>query len=50
MKKVLIVSDNMIVDLEDDQNLSPTVTGLLIKDRQLSISLVFISRSCFKLS
>ena len=39
-----------IADMEADKKLSPVVTELFLKGRKLSISisLVFISQSCFK--
>ena len=46
-RRVLIVFDD-IVDLESNQKLSPIVFELFLMRRKLSISLVFISRSYFK--
>ena len=46
-RTVLIVFDD-IVDLESNQKLSPIVFELFLMRRKLSISLVFISRSYFK--
>ena len=47
-RKVLIVFDDMIADVEDDKKLSPIVTELFFRGRKLNISLVFISQSYFK--
>ena len=40
-RKVLIVFHDMIVDMEANKK-NPTVTELFIRERKLSISLVFI--------
>ena len=45
---MLIVFDDMIVDMESNKKLSPTVTELVLRWRKLIISLVFISQPYFK--
>ena len=47
-RRVLIVFDDMIADMESNKKLSPKVTELLLRGRKLNISLVFISQSYFK--
>ena len=47
-KKVLIVFDDLIDDMESNKKLSPNITELFLIGRKLSISLVFISQSYFK--
>ena len=47
-RRVLIVFDIIIADLETNKKLSPTVTELFLRGRKLNISLVFISQSCFR--
>ena len=47
-RKVLIVFDNMIADMESNKTLSPVVTELFLRRRKLNISLVFIKQSYFK--
>ena len=47
-RKVLIVFDDMIVDMEANKKLIPVVTELFLRGRRLNISLVFISQSYFK--
>ena len=42
-RRVLIVFDDMIADMESNKKLSPTVTELFLRGRKLNISLVFIS-------
>ena len=46
--KVLIVFDDLIDDMESNKKLSPNITELFLIGRKLSISLVFISQSYFK--
>ena len=50
MKKrnVLIVFDDLIDDMESNKKLSSNITELFLIGRKLSISLVFISQSYFK--
>ena len=47
-RRVLIVFDDMMADMECNKSLSPIVTDLFLKGRKLNISLVFISK-CLKL-
>ena len=47
-RKVLIVSDHMIADMEANEKLSPIVTKLFLRGRKLNISFVFISQSYCK--
>ena len=46
--KVLIIFDDMIADMINNNKLNPIVTELLIRGRKLNISIVFITRSYFK--
>ena len=48
-RRVLIVFDDMIADMESNKNLIPKVTELFLRGRKLNISLVFISQSYFKM-
>ena len=47
-RKVSIVFDDMIIDIEVNKKLKQIVAELLMKGRKLNISLVFISQSSFK--
>ena len=47
-RRVLIVFDDMIADMESNKKLSTIVTELFLRRRKLNISLVFISQSYFK--
>ena len=47
-RRVLIVFDDMIADMESNKTLSSIVTELFLRGRKLNISLVFISQSYFK--
>ena len=47
-KRVLIVFDDMITDMEFNKKLSPIVTELFLRGRKPSISLVFISQTYFE--
>ena len=47
-RKVLIVSDDMIADIIINKKLNPIVTELFIRGRKLNVSIVFITRSFFK--
>ena len=49
-RKVLIVFDDMIADMDSNEKLSPFVTELFLRGRKLNISLVFISQSYFKVT
>ena len=46
--KILIVFDDIIADMINNKKLNSIVTEFFIRCRKLSISLVFISQSCFK--
>ena len=46
--KILIVFDDMIADMINNKKLNPIVAELLIMDRKLNISTVFITQSYFK--
>ena len=51
-RRVLIVFDDVIADMEANKNLSPIFTELFLRGRKLNISLVFMSQShskCLKL-
>ena len=48
-RRVLIVFDNVITDMESSKTLSPIVTELFLKGRKLNVSLVFISQPNFKM-
>ena len=45
--KVLNVFEYLIADMLTNKELDAVITELFIRGRKLSISLVFISRSCF---
>ena len=47
-RRVLIVFDDIIADMESNKKLSPKVTKLFLRGKELNISLVFISQSYFK--
>ena len=47
--KILIVFDGMIADMTNNKKLDSIVTELFIRERKLSISLVFIAQSYFKI-
>ena len=47
-RKALIVFDDMIADMINNKKLNPVITELLIKNRKLNISVVFITQSYFK--
>ena len=47
-RKVLIVFDDMIADVESNKTVSPTDAEWFLRGTKLNISLVFISKSCFK--
>ena len=46
--KILIVFDDMIADMINNKKLNSIVTELFIRGRKLNISLVFITKSYFK--
>ena len=47
-RDVLIVFDDMIADIINNKKLNPVVTELFIRGRKLNISIVFITKSYFK--
>ena len=47
-RKILIVFDDMIADMINNKKLNSIVTKLFIRGRKLNISLVFITKSYFK--
>ena len=47
-RKILIVFGDMIADMINNKKLNSVVTELFIRGRKLSISLVFITHSYFK--
>ena len=47
-KEVLIVFDDVIAHMNVDETLRPFVTEFFLIGRKLNISLVLISKSCFK--
>ena len=47
-RRVLIVFDDMIADMEPNKKLNPKISELFLKGRKLNISLVLISQSYFK--
>ena len=49
-RRMLIVFDDMIADMEFNKRLRPIVTELLLRGIKVNISLVFISQSYFKVS
>ena len=49
-KKVLIVFDNMIADMEANKKLKTIVAELFMRGRKLDISVIFISQSYFAIS
>ena len=48
MRRVSIVFDDMIADMESIKKLSPIVTELFLRGSNLNISVVFVSQSYFK--
>ena len=46
-RKVLIMSDDMIADMDVNEKLKPIVAELFMRGRKLNISLAFISKSYF---
>ena len=47
-REILTVFDDMIADIINNKKLNLIVTGLFIRGRKLTISLVFITQSYFK--
>ena len=48
-RKVVTVLDDLIADMIHNKKFIPVVTKLFVRDRELNISLVFITKSYFKL-
>ena len=46
----MVVFDDVIVDIETNNKLSPIVNGSFLRGRNLKISLVSVSQSYFKVS
>ena len=46
-RKILIVSDDLIVSMLTNEKLNPTVTYIFIRSKKINISLVFITKSYF---
>ena len=46
--KILIVFNDMIADMINNEKLNSVVTELFIRGRKLNISLIFITKSYFK--
>ena len=49
-RKVLIVFDDLVADMINDKKLDSIVTELCIRGRKINISIVFITKSYFKVS
>ena len=49
-RKILIVSDDMIADIINNKKVNSIATKLFIRGRKLSVYLVFITQSYFKVS
>ena len=47
-KKVLIVFDNMIADIEYNKNFKRIIKELFYRARKINISIVFITQSYFR--
>ena len=47
-RKILIVFDDLIADIINNKKLNSVVTELFIRGRKLNISIVFITKSYFK--
>ena len=47
-RKILIIFDDMIADMINNNKLNPIVNELFIRSRKLNISIVFITKSYFK--
>ena len=47
-RKVLVIFDDLIADMINNKKLNPIVTELFIRDRKINISIVFITKSYFK--
>ena len=46
-RRVFIVFDDMVADMESNRNISPIATELFLRGRKFTISLVLISQTCF---
>ena len=49
-RRVLLVFDGMITDMESNKELSPIVTELFLRERKFNVILVFISQCHFKMA
>ena len=47
-KKVLIVFDDMIADIEDNKNFKQIIKELFYRARKINVSIVFITQSYFR--
>ena len=47
-RRLLIMFDDMIADIQSKKKLSPNFTELFLRGRKLNTSLIFISQSYFK--
>ena len=47
-KKVLIVFDGKIADIEYNKNFKKLIKGLFYKARKINVSIIFIMQSCFR--
>ena len=47
-RRMLIVFDDLIADMESNKKLSPIVTELFLRGKKLNISFIFISQSYLK--
>ena len=47
-REILIVFDDMIADMINNKKINPVVTEFFTRGRKLNISVVFITRSYFK--
>ena len=47
-KKVLIVFDDMIADIEYNKNFKRIIKELFYRARKINVSIVFITQSCFR--
>ena len=49
-RKIILVFDDMIADMINNKKLNPVITKLFIRGRKLTISIVFITQSYFKVT
>ena len=47
-RKILIVLNDIVADMINNNKLNPIVTELFIRGRKLNISIVFITKSYFR--